>query len=235
MFYHRFLNQQYTHIHYNYKQTNLLVGIRPFLDDQQSVFKIIDTQVRRIYAYLELLIKKHPPFRTSLSPIQMHSKIPYINNMLKYSKQAGVGPMATVAGMFSDEIVKQLSPLYESVFCENGGDTAIHNAEGANVLVCDGPDGFDTKIVLELPPGKHALASSGRSGHSLSLGQADLVTVCSSNAIKSDAFATAIANKVRVGKDNNELLQQFSFLDAVLIIAHGKLWYKGKYEIDFLK
>jgi ApbE superfamily uncharacterized protein (UPF0280 family) len=55
------------------------------------------------------------------------------------------------------------------------------------------------------------------------------------NATRADAFATAIANRVVKGKDNSYLMEEYAFLDYVLIVEGEKIWYKGQYEIEFVK
>jgi ApbE superfamily uncharacterized protein (UPF0280 family) len=110
--------------------------------------------------------------------------------------------MAAVAGAVADEVMDTLTaaaPLSRASV-NNGGDIAIHLAEGRSwkVGLVDRPDRpslFGT-TVLHHADGIGGIATSGWRGRSFSLGIADAVTVLAATAAAADAAATVIANAV---------------------------------------
>lgn len=237
MFYHKYINSQFETFKLNYKQTDLFIGTDQslFSENIDEIKLLIDKKLKRLYDELERQIKILPDFKTSLKPLNITGNTKYIENMIRFTKEADVGPMAAVAGMFSDEITTLLKKQYKSCFCENGGDISIDATEEVSLIIFPGSPDFKTKIKMTIPSGRHGVASSGKIGHSLSLGQADLVSVGAENATRADAFATAIANRVVKGRDNSYLVETYDFLDYVLIVAGEKIWYKGQYELEFIK
>lgn len=237
MFYHKYINSEFEYFKINYKQTDLLIGVERsgFSGIMPEIKLLIFEKLQELYAELESHIKKHPEFKTSLKPIGIHDAKHYIQSMIHHTTEAEVGPMASVAGMFSDEITTLIKLYCQSCFCENGGDISSDSEEELSLIVFPGSTDFKTKIKMSIPPGKTGIASSGKIGHSLSLGQADLVSVGAETATRADAFATAIANKVVKGKDNAYLLEAYDFLEYILIVEGEKIWYKGNYELEFIK
>ncbi len=60
-------------------------------------------------AQIEEYIRIHPEFKTSLVPVQEDKLAPEIvRDMLRASKMAGVGPMASVAGAIAESVGKDL-------------------------------------------------------------------------------------------------------------------------------
>jgi ApbE superfamily uncharacterized protein (UPF0280 family) len=113
-----------------------------------------------------------------------------------------ITPMAAVAGAVADEImaVMQQSAPLRRAFVNNGGDIALHLADGETFCVglIDRPDRPGLFGATEI---KHAdevrgIATSGWRGRSFSLGIADAVTVLAACAADADAAATVIANAV---------------------------------------
>jgi ApbE superfamily uncharacterized protein (UPF0280 family) len=113
-----------------------------------------------------------------------------------------VTPMAAVAGAVADEILSSMldGRRLERAYANNGGDIAIHLAEGAEFAIglAARPDRPEPAgrftITRDMPVG--GVATSGRYGRSFSLGIADAVTVLAANAAAADVAATLIANAV---------------------------------------
>jgi ApbE superfamily uncharacterized protein (UPF0280 family) len=237
MFYHKYINSQFKIFKINYKQTDLFIGTdqSDLSEKSPELETLVLKKIQELYGNLEKHIKQHPDFKTALFPVKQTSNKIYIEDMIKYATECNVGPMAAVAGMFSDQITALLKNHRKNCFCENGGDISIDSEKEISLIVFPGSPDFSTKIKMIIPPGKNGIASSGKIGHSLSLGQADIVSVGAENATRADAFATAIANRVVRGKDNSYLVEEYAFLDYVLIVEREKIWYKGSYEIEFVK
>jgi ApbE superfamily uncharacterized protein (UPF0280 family) len=92
------------------------------------------------------------------------------------------------------------SARLERAYVNNGGDIALHLADGEHFTVglMDRPDrrGLMQTMMIESGDPTRGIATSGRHGRSFSLGIADAVTVLARTASEADAAATIIANAV---------------------------------------
>jgi uncharacterized protein len=73
-------------------------------------------------------------------------------------------------------------------------------------------------------------SSSGKMGHSMSLGQCDLATVVAQDAALADAAATAAANQVKTVDDVNpavERMADIEGIDGVLIVKDDRIGLAG--------
>ena len=109
-------------------------------------------------------------------------------------------PMAAVAGSVADEILAALvtGRTLQRAYVNNGGDIALHIAEGHElaVAVAGTGHGFSDRIVVRAEAPIRGIATSGWRGRSFSLGIADAVTVLARTSAEADAAATVIANAV---------------------------------------
>jgi hypothetical protein len=113
-----------------------------------------------------------------------------------------ITPMAAVAGAVAEEILCAMlavAPL-KRAYVNNGGDIALHLADGASFAVglMDRPDasGILRALTIRADDSTRGVATSGRHGRSFSLGIADAVTVLARTAAQADAAATIVANAV---------------------------------------
>ncbi len=154
---------------------------------------------------VETYISGHPEFMTSLHPYHddpYASKI--VREMITATCDIGVGPMAAVAGAVAQFVGEGLLEDTEQVIVENGGDIFMNAKRPVTVSVFAGRSPLSEKIGLvvaeeQMPLG--VCSSSGTIGHSMSLGKADVVCLVSRSALRADAAATAICNRVRTRKD----------------------------------
>jgi uncharacterized protein len=113
-----------------------------------------------------------------------------------------ITPMAAVAGSVAEEILGAMlgAARLKRAFVNNGGDIALHLADGEKFTVglIDRPDrqGLMRALDIEADDPVRGIATSGRHGRSFSLGIADAVTVLAKTAAQADAAATVIANAV---------------------------------------
>jgi hypothetical protein len=113
-----------------------------------------------------------------------------------------ITPMAAVAGAVAEEILGAMvrEARLERAYVNNGGDIALHLAEGERFTVglIDRPDrqGLMRTTIIDAKMPSRGIATSGRHGRSFSLGIADAVTVLARTASQADAAATIIANAV---------------------------------------
>lgn len=152
-------------------------------------------------AQLESYIVKNPGFCASLDPLPA-DKIapPLVRDMLNAGVQAGVGPMAAVAGAIAEYVGKGLvaSGLGE-VMVENGGDIFLQRSRDCSVAIFAGESPLSYRIGVKISSSQMPIGictSSGTVGHSLSMGEADSVTVLSSSTPLADAAATHLGNEV---------------------------------------
>jgi uncharacterized protein len=119
-----------------------------------------------------------------------------------FASEYFITPMAAVAGAVAEEILGAMvhSALPRRAYVNNGGDIALHLADGEHFTVglMDRPDrcGLLQTMIIESGDPTRGIATSGRHGRSFSLGIADAVTVLARTASEADAAATIIANAV---------------------------------------
>lgn len=153
---------------------------------------------------LEKYIFKNPLFAGSLNPIPSDPLAPpIVRAMIQAGGDAGVGPMAAVAGAVAQYVGRGLLESgCEEVMVENGGDIFLHRKKSCSVAIFAGESPLSYKVGLHLPGEKLPMGictSSGTVGHSLSLGKADSVTVMSNSTPLADAAATRLGNEVGYG------------------------------------
>lgn len=111
-----------------------------------------------------------------------------------------VTPMAAVAGAVADAVLAAMVRDRDlaRAYVNNGGDIAIHLAEGETLRLAIGGkgNGFADRLAVQAHDPVRGIATSGWRGRSHSLGIADAVTVLASDAATADVAATLIANAV---------------------------------------
>jgi uncharacterized protein len=128
-----------------------------------------------------------------------------------------ITPMAAVAGAVAQELIACYQrPGVRRAWVNNGGDIALHLADGEQVRIglfadlarldgvaalqgVHGRLALDGHFAVHAADGVRGVATSGWRGRSFSLGIADSVTVLARDAAVADAAATVIANAVNVG------------------------------------
>jgi hypothetical protein len=164
----------------------------------------------RLMTYILL----HPEFRDSLTPVAVTDAAPVIaHDMAEAAARFGVGPMAAVAGAVSQAVADRFAAISPNLLIENGGDVFLRSTVERTVALLARPiEG--ARLGLRFPPEKlpaAVCASSAKVGPSLSLGQADMVTVVADRGAVADAAATALGNLLVSPED----------LDGVLAAARG--------------
>jgi hypothetical protein len=197
--------------------------------------------VTRYRWQIEEYIRHHPEFRTSLVPVRDDPHAPKIvREMLKASRLANVGPMASVAGAIAEFVGRDLISFSEEVICENGGDIFIASSKERVVGIFAGKSPLSLKVGLRIKPGDTPLgvcSSSGTVGHSMSLGKADAVCVLSKSASLADAAATSIGNLIKGKRDIERALNYGSQIQGVtglLIIVGEAMGVRGDLELAHL-
>ncbi len=183
-------------------------------------------------------VKKFPEFKTSLSPVSKMFPLPAIaEKMIDAASYAGVGPMATVAGAIAEFLGECFSKEESSLLIENGGDIFIHADFSVTIGLYAGEENPINHLRIVCPKKKHSFgvcSSSAKLGHSLSLGNADLVTVLSRDVACCDGLATRLANMVKSRKDiysTIEYAKTFHELFGILVVCDEEVGIWGEIEL----
>ncbi|ABR54457.1 protein of unknown function DUF375 [Methanococcus vannielii SB] len=178
------------------KETNVLLKV-----DNPKLFKIAKKKIIDERLNLEKYISKNPVFLTTYSPFKISNDAPEIVKLMANSSEnANVGPMAAVAGTFSELVIHSLlENNSKSAICENGGDIALSSDFDIIVGLYAGNSPISGNLGFKLKKekiknGYGVCTSSGTVGHSVSFGNADSVTVFAKSASIADAAATSIGN-----------------------------------------
>ena len=154
---------------------------------------------------LEYYILTHPDFLTALSPYPHDPFAPSIvQEMIDDTRDAGVGPMASVAGAIAQFVGMDLLKYADQVIIENGGDIFMKMTREATVSIFAGKSPLSEKLGIRITENMMPIgicSSSGKVGHSLSMGSSDVITVLSASAIRADGAATALGNRIRKKTD----------------------------------
>jgi ApbE superfamily uncharacterized protein (UPF0280 family) len=196
------------------KETDLLVRAEGdfFRETQESVLN---------YRHqLESYIAVNPEFQRSLLPLKEDPYAPKIvQEMIRASRLANVGPMAAVAGAMAEWVSKDLLKLTREVIIENGGDIYLATARERTIGIYAGQSSLSMKIGIVIGPEESPLGvctSSGTVGPSLSFGKADAVCILSKSAALADAVATSIGNMIQEKKDIELGLERGREVEGVL-------------------
>jgi len=192
------------HFQVTIEETDLDIAIRQERFNPK-IKDMVYLLVQKERLLLKDYIKKDPEFIKALEPYAPLPGAPLSAlSMSKAAQLAGVGPMAAVAGYFSEIVGKMLSNYSGEVIVENGGDIWLKLKKTRTVGIFAGNSPFSNRIGLEINPNSTPLGictSSGTVGHSLSFGKADAMVIVAESAILADAVATAACNMVKSERD----------------------------------
>lgn len=161
--------------------------------------------VKRYYCKIEEYVKIDPVFQSSLRPVSVRENAPpIIQAMAEASKLSAIGPFSAVAGAVAQFVGMDLLGECTEIILENGGDLFLKIKEPKKVGLYAGEGSLLNNFSITLEPCKKPFglaASSGKLGHSLSLGNADLVVISADDSIIADTFATVVCNQVKKKSD----------------------------------
>lgn len=188
--------------------------------------------------YIEQYICRFPAFRTALTPWEQDEPAPgIVRMMIAAGKQAGVGPMAAVAGAMAETVGRALQQHSREIIVENGGDIYLSLNGPVTIGIYAGASPLSMRIGLQLEPGREPLAvctSSGTVGHSLSHGLADAVCIVARQCALADAAATAVANCVSAGEAIPEAIRfarSIEGVEGVVTVCGEKIGLWGNLRI----
>ena len=195
--------------------------------------------VLRYRGQLEQYIAGRSEFLSAMRPIKHDSLAPRIaREMMMAAAKAEVGPMAAVAGIIAEFVGRDLlAGGLDEVMVENGGDIFIHRKKDCIIGIFAGQSLISNKLGLRIAAATMPIGvctSSGTVGHSLSMGEADAVTVLSSSTALADAAATRLGNEIRRGRSLEPALdvaQKISGITGVVMIQDTRLGAWGDVEL----
>ncbi|UCC97087.1 MAG: UPF0280 family protein [Phycisphaerales bacterium] len=201
-----------------------------------DAFDAVTAEIVHRRRMLEDYIALHPEFGRSFEPMNLLDNAPPIaQHMAHAARLVGVGPMAAVAGAMAQCAAEAgLEAGAKEVIVDNGGDIYLNTTKSVIIGLNSGGAGLADRLAFSLGPDDTPLAicsSSGRMGHSTSLGQCDLATVVSKDAALADAAATRAANLVKTASDVDAALEQIAAIegiDGVMIVKDARVGLAGQ-------
>jgi ApbE superfamily uncharacterized protein (UPF0280 family) len=210
---------------------------------KEAVFNIccdhLDTvtaEIVRQRGILEGYIERHPAFRDALEPVALLDDAPEVaRRMAQAAWLVGVGPMAAVAGTMAQFAAEAaLEAGAAEAIVENGGDIYLKTVEPVTVGLDAGAAELADRLGFLVAAGDTPMSicsSSGKMGHSMSLGACDLAVVVAKDAALADAAATQAANLVSTVEDVDPALERImgiKGLDGVMIVKDDRVGLAGR-------
>jgi ApbE superfamily uncharacterized protein (UPF0280 family) len=188
--------------------------------------------------YVEAYIKAHPDFAAALTPWRLDGPAATIVvDMVKAGENAGVGPMAAIAGAVAEHAGLGLLKSSDHVIVENGGDIFIKTDTPLTVGIFAGKSPLSLRIGIRVSGGPKPMAvctSSGTVGHSLSFGKADAVCVVADSCAIADAAATSIGNQIQSIADIEYAIDMGKCIEkiqGIIIVVREKMGIWGDLEV----
>ncbi len=199
-------------------------------------------QVLACRAHIEGYIRRHPRFATTLTPWQQHALAPdIVRKMIQAAGDAGVGPMAAVAGAVAESVGQRLLNYSRQAVVENGGDLFLKTDGPVVAGLFAGHSPLSMKMGIRLADtgdGIGLCTSSGTVGHSLSGGRADAVTVLARSCALADAAATSIGNRVGSPEEIKTGIafgQRIAGVRGIVVVVGREMGAWGQVELVPLK
>ena len=239
----QFSQQRFRSFVVNYKETDLWIGIDPdsFREEMKEVSFL---KVKELRSVLEEYLLHDPIFGKTFEPLRVEPNAPEIVRvMAEAANRAGVGPMASVAGAFSEMVGLCLMEQFEiqELVVENGGDIFLKINGNLLMSVYAGNSPLSGKVGMEIQASESPLGvctSAGTVGPSVSLGKTDATMIICRSAALADALATTFGNLVKTPEDVQTIInqtEQFPEILSAVIICQDKIGIRGKFEMKLIK
>lgn len=228
------------HFQVTVKETDLDIAVLRQCFNAELI-ELTKALINKYRTELEQYIKIDSEYAATLQPYQILPEAPpMVVQMAEAARLADVGPMAAVAGAFSQLIGNELSKRSSEVIIENGGDIYIRSNITRCIGVFAGQSPFTNRIGLEIQTknGLGICTSSGTVGHSLSFGNADAMVVLSPNVMLADAVATSAGNIIRQVSDLDKAVEYATSIPGItgaVAILGDKLAVKGQIKLIPIK
>jgi hypothetical protein len=194
-------------------------------------------KLEHIRTELEGYIARDEIFGSILKPYLCRKDSPQVvRSMCSASALYDVGPMASVAGVFSEAIGKELLKYSDTVVVENGGDIFARSEKPIKFALYAGEGSPFSNVVFEINAvnGIGICTSSATVGPSFSFGNADAVVAIADDAGVADAAATYVANRIKSPDDIDRVLgleKGKGLLKALIACSGDSIGFWGEIEI----
>ena len=225
-----------------YKDSDLWIGV----DHNSFKEEMVELALAKLKATrdeLEAYILVDPFFKKSLKPCLVQETAPEMaKQMAVAAEKAGVGPMAAVAGMFSEIIGQALLENFSirEVVIENGGDIFLKLQNKLVMSIFAGESPLSGMVGLEIDAEQTPLGictSAGTVGPSMSFGKADAVMIACKETALADTFATGFGNLIKKPGDVEKVLkrtERFEEIIAAVLICEDQIGIRGEFEMKLL-
>ncbi len=222
-----------------HRESDLWIGVdRPSFSREMPDVSL--RKIRDLRETVDRYADEDSLFLGSLVPYESNvEKPPVVCKMFGFAHKADVGPMASVAGVFAQEIGESLMQAFDiqEIVVENGGDIFLFVRSEVHVAVFAGDSPFSQRVGLTIDPVCMPLGictSSGTVGHSLSFGKADAVMIVSREAGLADAYATSFCNRIQNGDDLDPVLEAIGMkedIEGAMIVINDRLGVRGRFPM----
>lgn len=219
-------------------ESDLAIGL-PAACWEPGLTEALQTLLKDVRLELGQYLAQDPLFLTSHQPHGVPANAPPLAQEMSWAgEQAGVGPMAAVAGAIAARVGYWLHTYSDDVIVENGGDIYLSGTCDKTVGIYAGEHSpFTGKLAVKIP--RHLLplgicTSSGTVGPSFSYGQADAAVILAKNTALADAVATATANRIQTPDDlvmAAEFAVNISGVLGVLVLKDDKMAALGEIQL----
>jgi hypothetical protein len=239
----QFSRERFRSFTVNYKETDLWIGIDPN-SFRKEMLNDSFLKVKELRSVLEDYLLVDPVFGKTFDPHRIEQNAPEIVRvMAEATDRAGVGPMAAVAGAFSEAVGRYLLEKFDiqELVVENGGDIFLKVNQNLMMSVYAGNSPLSEKIGIEIPASESPLGvctSAGTVGPSISFGMADAAMIVCKNTALADAFATRFGNFVKTPEDVPDVIyqtEQFPEIQSAVLICQDKIGIRGKFEMKLIR
>jgi ApbE superfamily uncharacterized protein (UPF0280 family) len=239
----QFSQERFRSLVINYKETDLWIGVDP-ASFREKMKEVSFLKVKELRIQMEEYLLSDPIFGKTFEPHRVEPNASEIvKGMADAAQRAGVGPMAAVAGAFSEAVGRYLMEQFDiqELVVENGGDIFLKINRNLLMSVFAGDSPLSEKIGIEIQASESPLGvctSAGTVGPSISLGKADAAMIVCRNTALADALATTFGNLVQKPEDVQEVTQQterFPEILSAVIICRDKIGIRGKFEMKLIK
>ncbi len=225
-----------------YKDSDLWVGI-DHTSFKEEMAEVALERLKIIRDELENYLTEDTYYKKSLKPCPVQDVAPvFAKKMAEASERAEVGPMAAVAGMFSELIGQHLLEQFSinELVIENGGDIFLKLQNPLIMSIFAGESPLSGMVGLEISAEQTPLGvctSAGTVGPSMSFGKADAVMIASKNTALADAFATGLGNLVKKPGDVEKVLKRTEIVPeiiAAVLICEDQIGIRGEFEMKLI-
>jgi uncharacterized protein len=239
--------------HASYLETDLWIGVDPDSFDE-GMEDFASSLARRYRLELEAYAAERPEFLRSMAPIALDASAPALaRSMMAAAAEAGVGPMAAVAGAVAESVGRDLDAEFgcREIVVENGGDLWMKFERGLEASVFAGGSPLSDRVGVSIPAALSPIGlctSSGTVGPSLSLGRADAAMIAyradparadgASSGALADAWATALGNAVASERDIEaalDLARAAPGLVSALAVKGGRMGIRGELPLKLFE